>query len=85
MGRSGTSDELAIMVRESVISCTEDYKRREEAGVARRNSAARREVRRGGNAIFPVEGALVRAPGISALPTSTARRACAGWTSASPS
>ncbi|WP_245225234.1 hypothetical protein [Streptomyces smyrnaeus] len=62
MGRSGTSDELANMVRESVISCTEDYKRREEAGVARRNSAARQEVRRGGNAIFPVEGALVRAP-----------------------
>lgn len=85
MSRNGASGELANVVIANVRNCTEDYKRREESGVARRNKAACREVRYSGSVTFSVEGALDRAPRNFPNPTSTARNACAGWTSALPS
>ncbi|MGP3985895.1 hypothetical protein [Streptomyces sp. 3N207] len=62
MGRSGISTELANVVRDSIKSCTEDYKRREESGIARSNRAACGEERHGDSVMFPVEGTLTLAP-----------------------
>ena len=62
MGRNGESGELANVVIANVRGRAEDDKRREQSGVARRNRAARREKRYGGDTTFPVPGALTHAP-----------------------
>ncbi|WP_432110381.1 hypothetical protein [Streptomyces sp. AA1529] len=60
MERSATSGELANMIKNVIKSSTADFKQREKAGIARRDTAVHREERR--RTTFSVEGALRRPP-----------------------